>query len=98
MSNTPITKLSSLDITPDQNSKYNGFYLPQLTDAGRDAIPADAVRNGGLIYNITTKKINAYVNETWVSLTTDEFLHKDVKDGSEQVINATKTVLSNKNK
>jgi hypothetical protein len=98
MSDTPITKLSSLDITPDPNSKYNGFYLPQLTNAERDAIPADALRNGGLIYNITTDKINAYVDEAWVSVATDELLSKGAKEVSEKVINTTKAVLSNKTK
>lgn len=98
MSDTPITKLSSLDITPDPNSKYNGFYLPQLTEAKRDAIPAVALRNGGLIYNTTTNKINAYVNGVWVSVATVDLLNKDANKVSEKMINTTKAVFSNKNK
>ena len=81
MSDTPITKLSSLDITPDPHSKYNGFYLPQLTNLERNAIPADAVRNGGLIYNITTHKINAYVNGEWLSLATAPLNNNIILEG-----------------
>lgn len=68
MSDTAITKLSSLDITPDPQNKNNGFYVPQLTTAQRDAIPSKTVRNGGVVYNSDLKLFQVYQDNAWQNL------------------------------
>ena len=69
MPNTQITKLSSLDITPNQQNKNNGFYVPKLTTTERDAIPSNTIRNGGIIYNTDQNTIQTYAQDLWNSLT-----------------------------
>ena len=68
MSDAPITKLSSLDIYPDPHNKNNGFYVPQVTTAQRDAIPSDTIRNGGIIYNTEQNTFQTYAQGTWNNL------------------------------
>ena len=70
MSDAPITKLSSLDISPDLHNKNNGFYAPQLTTAQRDAIPSNTIRNGGIIYNSDLRFFQVYQDNTWKNLNT----------------------------
>lgn len=70
MSDTQITKLSSLDISPDPQNNNNGFYAPQLSDAQRDSIPANTLRNGALIYNSDDKVFQVYVEGSWNDLFT----------------------------
>lgn len=43
-----------------------GVRLPQLTTTERDALPSP--RNGTLIYNTTTLRVEAYENGAWVDL------------------------------
>ena len=68
MSDAPITKLSSLDISPDPHNKNNGFYVPQVTTAQRDAIPSNTIRNGGIIYNTEQNTFQTYAQGSWNSL------------------------------
>ena len=70
MSDTPITKLSSLDISPDPHNKNNGFYVPQVTTAQRDAIPVGTIRNGGIIYNSDLRFFQVYQDNAWKNLNT----------------------------
>jgi hypothetical protein len=45
-----ITTLTSLRINPsDNNQAINGFYLPQLTVAQRNAIPSPSILRGGAL-------------------------------------------------
>lgn len=68
MSDAPITKLSSLDISPDPHNKNNGLYVPQVTTAQRNAIPSNTIRNGGIIYNTEQETFQTYAQGTWNSL------------------------------
>jgi hypothetical protein len=70
--NAPITKLSGLDINPTDASetKFTGLYIPQLTAGAIEALDASVVRNGGFVYDITNNRINARVNNAWVTVTT----------------------------
>ena len=70
MSDAPITKLSSLDISPDPHNKNNGFYVPQVTTAQRDAIPGNTIRNGGIIYNSDLRFFQVYQDNAWKNLNT----------------------------
>ena len=68
MADTPITKLSGLDITPDtENEKFTGFFLPQLSEP---EIDATVLRNGALVYDTTANAIKAYINGSWYTLAT----------------------------
>ncbi len=64
----PITRVSNLEIKSDARNKEKGFYVDELTTAQRDAIPT--LRNGLVIYNITTNTFQAYQNGAWTNLTT----------------------------
>lgn len=68
MADTPITKLSALDITPDPNNPNNGFYVPELTTEQRDAIPSDTLRNGLIIYNSHLNMFQVRMNAEWYHL------------------------------
>lgn len=70
MSDAPITKLSSLDISPDPHNKNNGFYVPQVTTAQRNAIPGNTIRNGGIIYNSNLRFFQVYQDNAWKNLNT----------------------------
>jgi hypothetical protein len=70
MINPNITTLTGLNIVPDSTNPNNGLYLPQLTTGQRDAIPLTTIRNGALIYNITTDTIQAYQAGAWVTVQT----------------------------
>ena len=70
MSDTQITKLSSLDISPDPQNNNNGFYAPQLSSAQRNSIPTNTLRNGALIYNSDDKVFQVYVEGSWNNLFT----------------------------
>lgn len=71
MSDNQITKLSGLDIVPDtDNTKITGLYIPQLTTAQINALSADVVRNGGLVYDVTENELKVRKNGAWVAITT----------------------------
>jgi hypothetical protein len=72
MSNTPITTLSGLNISPTGASekKITGLYIPQLTTAEIDALDASIVRNGGLVYDSTADELKVYKNNAWRNVTT----------------------------
>ena len=68
MSDTPITKLSGLDITTDANSKFNGLYVPQLTTTERNNISPEILRNGAIIYNTDNINFEVYEDNRWKTL------------------------------
>lgn len=71
MSDNQITKLSGLDIVPDtDNTKITGLYVPQLSTAQINALSADVVRNGGLVYDVTDNELKVRKNGAWVAITT----------------------------
>jgi hypothetical protein len=70
MTNPNITTLTGLNIVTDFVNPDYGFYLPQLTTAQRNAIPLTTIRNGALVYNITTNTMQAYQNGAWVTIQT----------------------------
>lgn len=71
MSDNQITKLSGLDIVPDtDNTKITELYIPQLTTAQINALSADVVRNGGLVYDVTENELKVRKNGAWVAITT----------------------------
>lgn len=71
MSDSQITKLSGLDIVPDSdNTKITGLYVPQLTTVQINALSADVVRNGGLVYDVTDNELKVRKDGAWVAITT----------------------------
>jgi len=53
----------------DGNVIGGGVVLPSLTTTERDALTADAVESGQLIYNSTTNKLNVRVAAAWEAVT-----------------------------
>lgn len=69
MKNNITTNLTSLAINPKEENAIDnhingagGFYLAQLTTEQRDQVSA---RNGLMIYNITTRRIEFYQDDAW---------------------------------
>ena len=69
MPKPPITGFSNVSVNSGYvvNNNY-GLYLPQLTTTKRNNIPQNVLKNGGIIYNITTNTLEAYVNNVWVDI------------------------------
>ena len=65
MGKAPITRFSSLAISPSETNNNNGFYTPQLTAAEIAAIPAATLVNGAIVYNKDTHNLNGYINGVW---------------------------------
>jgi len=59
MPKAAITRVPGLEISTS-STKNNGLYIPQLTTAQRDAIPANLLRAGAMIYNTTTSTYQGY--------------------------------------
>lgn len=49
-------------------SAGTAFRLPRYTTAQRDLLPMSSSNNGELIYNLTTNKVQAYADGSWVDL------------------------------
>ena len=63
-----ITRVSSMVIDSnynDLNSKNNGFYAPELTQAQINAIPASTLKNGAIVYNATSAVYQIYQSGQW---------------------------------
>ena len=63
-----ITRVSSMVIDSnynDLNSKNNGFYAPQLTQAQINAIPASTLKDGAIVYNLDTNQFQFYSDNAW---------------------------------
>lgn len=65
-----ITRVPNLAITPVSTNKNNGLYAPQLTTIQRDAIPANTLANGAIIYNTTLNSYQIYQNQAWGGIAT----------------------------
>jgi hypothetical protein len=64
-----ITTLSALSIVPSTTNPNNGFYPPNLTQTQINAIPANTVQYGGIVYNSTTGFLQTYTSgDAWVNL------------------------------
>ncbi len=62
MGKAPITRYTGLDVQPDPNlpSSVHALYAPKLTTAQSNLIKTTELRNGALIYNITTNTYQIY--------------------------------------
>jgi len=72
MTKPAITTLSALNIVPSSTSKNNGVYFPQITLAQKNAIPANLLRNGCVVYQTDDAGANTlqlYANGAWVTIT-----------------------------
>jgi len=69
MPKAPITSFSSISIQSDYvvNNNY-GLYLPQVTTIQRNRVPTNVLRNGAIIYNVTTNSLQSYINGAWVDI------------------------------
>lgn len=67
MTDTPITKLTSLEITGK-----NPFTAPSLTTEERDSISADILKNGNIILNTTLGFFQVYQNNVWLNMSTSQ--------------------------
>ena len=65
-----ITRFSSVDIEPSSTNRDNGLYIPRLTEAQKNIIPADVIHNGCIIYNITDNEVQVYKNGAWTNINT----------------------------
>ncbi len=54
MPKAPITRVSSMAVTPLSTNRNNGFYLPKLTATQIANIPAATLADGGMVQNTTT--------------------------------------------
>jgi hypothetical protein len=65
-----ITTFSSLAVNQSPTNKDNGLYAPELTQEQIDAIPADTLRNGAIVYNITESSFEIYEDGDWENINT----------------------------
>lgn len=90
-----ITRVSSMVIDSnynDLNSKNNGFYAPQLTQAQIDQIPASTLKNGAIVYNATSTVYQIYQSGQWGILATGIGAGANSTVGSATLIAGTITV------
>jgi len=67
-----ITTFSSVAVTQSPTNKDNGLYAPELTQAQIDAIPADTLRNGAIVYNTSIDFFLLYENGLWRIINTSD--------------------------
>jgi hypothetical protein len=69
---SPITRVGNLGFAPDDRSRYNGMYTPQLDPIEIANIPVDASKVGGIIFNKQAEELQ-YLAPTfnWINVTTD---------------------------
>ena len=63
-----ITRFSNLDVQASDTNKNNGMYAPQLTQAQRDVIPSDTLKDGNIIYNIDEGNVQIYIDGIWTNI------------------------------
>jgi len=90
-----ITTFSSLAVNQSPTNKDNGLYAPELTQDQIDAIPADTLRNGAIVYNLTENFFQIYENDEWQSINTTT---GDVKGPGVSVANNIATFSDNTGK
>jgi hypothetical protein len=68
----PITRVTSLAFSPDDNIRLNGMFTPRLTPAEIAAIPATDDKVGGIVFNLQSEELQ-YLAPTlnWINITTD---------------------------
>jgi len=65
-----ITTFSSVAVKQSSTNKNNGLYSPELTQEEIDQIPANTLKNGGIVYNTTTNRFTIYEGGVWKSINT----------------------------
>lgn len=72
MPKSPITRVNGgfQVVSNTTTNPNNGLFAPQLTTAQIAAIPAVALINGSVIYNLSTTQFNVYQNGGWAVMTT----------------------------
>lgn len=65
MADSTITKLTALEITGDPHSNINGFFVPQLSNAQRDSLPSNIIKDGMLHYNTDAQRLETREHGQW---------------------------------
>ena len=68
---SPITRFTAIDFTPNSDGTNNGFFVPQLTQVEINNISPDPDRIGGIVFNKDTQELQTYsAAQQWVNVAT----------------------------
>lgn len=79
-----ITTFSSLAVNQSPTNKDNGLYAPELTQDQIDTISADALRDGGIVYNTGLDRFQIREAGNWEELNTSD---ANVEGPEESIVN-----------
>jgi hypothetical protein len=65
-----ITNFSSVAVSPSVTNQNNGLYVPQLTQAQINKIPAATLKNGAIVYNLDLNVFRIYTSNAWATINT----------------------------
>ena len=68
MPKPPITRFANVTTAPSPTNNYETINITQLTQEQINAIQDPYLIEGGIVYNLTTKHLQAYEDGAWQTL------------------------------